>query len=75
MIIAFPNLPIAQVGKALQPCTWAQAQEIGRRFYIEAHAAPTVAHQMGIPYDVVCDVLAGKVWPASRRFWMDNTFP
>lgn len=75
MIIEFPSLPIEKIRDALQPCSWAQAQEIGRRFYVESFAAPTIAHEMGIPYHVVCDVLAGQVWPASRRFWMDNTFP
>lgn len=71
MILAFP-LPMQS--REL-PVTWAQAQEIGRLFHEEFAAVPTIAHRMSIPYDTCCAVLAGKVWPGSRRYWMDRVLP
>lgn len=55
--------------------THAQAMEIGRRFFMDSDAAPTIAHAMGIAYETVCDSLAGNVWPGVRRYWMDRVFP
>jgi len=58
-----------------EPVTWGQAQEIGRLFHAESLAVPTIAERLSIPYDTCCDVLAGKVWPGSRRYWMDRVLP
>jgi hypothetical protein len=49
--------------------------EIGRRFYGDADAAPTIAHAMSIEYETVCAVLGGRLWPGVRRFWMDKVLP
>lgn len=57
--------------------TYAQAMEIFERFFVKGRcqAAPTIAHQMGIPYDTVCRVLGGHVWPAAYRYWLDKVLP
>lgn len=55
--------------------THQQAMEVGRRYHAKAHAAPTVAHELGIPFKTTCDVLDGKLFPDLRRFWMDLCFP
>lgn len=55
--------------------TWAQAQEMFRRFFVDLEAAPTVASRMGVDYDVVCSVLGGKLHPGARRQWMDKVLP
>ncbi|WP_316150072.1 hypothetical protein [Cupriavidus sp. BIC8F] len=57
--------------------TYAQAMEIFERFFVEGRtqAAPTIAHQMGIPYKTVCDVLGGHIWPAAYRYWLDKVLP
>ena len=52
----------------------AQAMKMFER-WSELEAVPTIAHRMCIPYEVVCDVLAGKHWPGARQFWMDVWFP
>jgi hypothetical protein len=54
---------------------YAQAMEVGRRFFEESDAAPTIAHEMGIEYETVCAVLGGRLWPGVRQFWMDRVFP
>lgn len=55
--------------------TQEQAMELSRRFHEAAHAAPTIAYDMGLPYEVVCAVLDGQHWPAVRALWMDRVFP
>lgn len=55
--------------------TYAQAMEVGERFHADNYAAPTIAVQMGIPYETVCAVLDGTLWPECRRLWMDRVFP
>lgn len=55
--------------------THSQAMEIGRRFMSDGDAAPTIAHAMQVPYDTVCAVLSGLLWPGVRRYWMDRCLP
>ncbi len=55
--------------------THAQAMEIGRRFFEDSDAAPTIAHAMGLDYESVCASLDGRVWPGVRRYWMDRVLP
>lgn len=71
-VIRFPAaaVPALQAG-----ITHAQAMEVLRRFCSELEACPTIAHRMNIPYDVVCQVLDGEVWPGARQAWMDRCMP
>lgn len=55
--------------------THAQAMEIGRRFLSTSDAAPTIAHAMEVPYETVCAVLGGRLWPGVRRYWLDRCLP
>ena len=55
--------------------THSQAMEIGRRFMSDGDAAPTIAHAMQVPYDTVCAVLSGLLWPGVRRYWLDRCLP
>lgn len=71
MVLSFPTQP-ARNGESV---TWAQAQEMFRRFFVDSEAVPTLAHRMGVDYEVACDVLAGKVHPGARRQWMDRVLP
>lgn len=71
-VIAFP---VRSTAATQQVVDWPTAQEIGRRFYDESDAAPTIAAALGLTYETVCAVLDGRIWPASRRFWMDRVLP
>lgn len=48
LIAEFP----AQPPRNGEPVTWAQAQEMLRRFLVDLEAAPTVAVSMRVDYDV-----------------------
>lgn len=68
---------MTQFGQAMQQgVTYEQAMKVCRDFLCVADdgsggkAAPTIAAETGIPYGLVCDILAGKVWPAARAYWM-----
>ncbi|RZJ12196.1 MAG: hypothetical protein EOP39_04360 [Rubrivivax sp.] len=68
---AFP-VPPPQQG---EPVTWAQAQEMFSRYFVDMEAVPTLAHRMGVDYDVACRVLNGKIHPGARRQWLDKVLP
>lgn len=51
-----------------------QAMEIGRRFYVNLEAAPTVAARTGIPLKTVCAVLDGWCWGGLHVYWTDRAF-
>lgn len=68
--------PLPATNAAVQGgVTYAQAMRIFELFHFDSLAAPTVAHDMGIPYEAVCKVLGGSLWPQCRRFWFDKYFP
>ncbi len=71
-VFAFPaaNMPVLREG-----VTHAQAMEVLRRFCAESEACPTIAHRMNIPYDTVCKVMDGAVWPGARQVWIDRCMP
>ena len=71
LIAEFP----AQPPRNGEPVTWAQAQEMLRRFLVDLEAAPTVAVSMRVDYDVVCSVLDGKLHPGDRQQWIDKVLP
>lgn len=52
--------------------TYAQAMEVIERYCAKGKAAPSVAREMSLDIDVVCDVLDGKIWPQARQFWLDH---
>lgn len=49
--------------------TFEQAMEAHRLLNEESLAVPTIAHRMGIDYEVMCKLLYGKHWPAARDRW------
>jgi hypothetical protein len=49
--------------------TFDQAMEAHRLFNECNLAVPTVAHRMGINYEVMCKLLYGKYWPAASDRW------
>ena len=55
--------------------TYAQAMEAFERFFAASLAVPTIAAEMGIPFDAACRVLDGAVWPAARQYWVDRVLP
>lgn len=57
--------------------TYAQAMEVFDRYFTEGRcqAVPTIAHEMGIPYETACRVLGGHIWPAAYRYWLDKVLP
>ncbi|QRQ86268.1 hypothetical protein [Cupriavidus oxalaticus] len=57
--------------------TYAQAMEIFERFLVadRNQAVPTIAVEMGIPYNTACRVLDGHIWPAARQYWVDRVLP
>jgi len=57
--------------------TYAQAMEMFERFCMadRNQAVPTIAHEMGVPYETCCQVIGGKIWPAAYRYWTDLLLP
>lgn len=55
--------------------TYAQAMEAFERYFAAAQAVPTIAVEMGIPFNAACQVLDGKAWPAARQYWVDKVLP
>ena len=53
-----------------QGVTLKQAHEVFRRFCERIQAAPTIAAETGIAYEMVCSILYGKVWPQARQQWV-----
>ena len=51
--------------------TFAQAMEAHRLSNEEVLAVPTIAHHMGIDYEVMCKLLYGIYWPAARDRWSE----
>jgi hypothetical protein len=49
--------------------TFAQAMEAHRLSNEESLAVPSVAHRMGINYEVMCKLLYGLHWPAAHYRW------
>ena len=52
--------------------TYAQAMEVIELYCAKGMAAPSVAHEMSLGFEVVCGVLDGKIWPQARQFWLDH---
>lgn len=55
--------------------THEQAMEMFRRYFEQSQAVPTIAHEMGVDYEVSCAVIAGRHWPGVRQHWMDRVLP
>jgi hypothetical protein len=57
--------------------TYAQAMEMFERFCMadRMQAVPTIAHEMGIPYETCCQVIGGNIWPGAYRYWSDLVWP
>jgi hypothetical protein len=57
--------------------TYAQAMEMFERFCMadRNQAVPTIADEMGIPYETCCQVIGGNIWPAAYRYWVDLVLP
>jgi hypothetical protein len=57
--------------------TYAQAMEVFERYFVadRSQAVPTIAQEMGIPYETACQVLGGLIWPAAYRYWLDRVLP
>ena len=73
MVTAIGVLPARQDQR--EGVTYDQAMEVFARYFERYQAAPTVAHQMGIPFKTACRVLDGHVWPAARQYWVDKVLP
>ena len=73
MVTAIAALPARQEQRV--GVTYAQAMEVFERYFAASQAVPTIAHQMGIPFETACRVLDGHVWPAAYRYWLDKVFP
>ena len=62
-------------GETQDGVTYAQAMEAFERYFAASQAVPTIAVEMGIPFDAACRVLDGKAWPAARQYWLDKVLP
>jgi hypothetical protein len=71
-VVQFPRPAMAQLDGGI---THAQAMEVHRRYFEQQQAVPTIAHEMGIAYDVACDVMGGKVWSGVREHWAERVLP
>lgn len=54
--------------------TYAQAMKVFERFVVDSVAVPTVAHELDIPYETVCAVLDGELFPGARFYWLNRLF-
>ena len=59
-----PKSPVLQSG-----VTFEQAMEAHRLFNEELIAVPSVAHMMGIDYEIMCKLLYGTIWRAAKDRW------
>lgn len=71
-VVQFPRPAVVQLHGGINH---AQAMEVHCRYFEQQQAVPTIAHEMGIPYKVACDVMDGNLWPAVREHWIDRLLP
>ena len=71
-ILQFPRRAAAQLEGGI---THGQAAEVLRRYSERGQAAPTIAHEMAVPYEAVCKVLGGALFRDLWRHWCDRVMP